>query len=108
MPACPAPDAAWYDATISSSSPKARCSAPTATISDSVVQFGFAMIPLGRRAASAGLTSGTTSGTSGSIRNAPELSTHTAPRAAATGTQAADDLVRHVEHGHVHAVEGVL
>ena len=37
-----------------------------------------------------GLTSGTTSGTSGSIRNAPELSTTTAPRAAATGAHCAD------------------
>ena len=39
-----------------------------------------AMMPRGRSRAWAGLTSGTTSGTSGSIRNAPELSTTTAPR----------------------------
>src|SRR6516165_1945462 len=61
-----------------------------ATISDSVVQFGLAMIPLGRSATISGLTSGTTSGTSGSMRNAPELSTATAPRAAATGAHAAE------------------
>src|SRR5690348_13802257 len=61
-----------------------------ATISESVVQFGLAMMPLGRFAACSGLTSGTTSGTAGSMRNAPELSTATAPRAAATGAHAAD------------------
>src|SRR5579862_10064610 len=90
IPACPAPEAAWYDATTSSVSPNALCSAPTATISDSVVQFGFAMIPFGRRARCSGLISGTTSGTSGSIRNAPELSTATAPRSAATGAHSAE------------------
>ncbi len=61
-----------------------------ATISDSVVQFGLAMMPFGRLATFSGLTSGTTSGTSGSIRNAPELSTTTAPRATATGAHCAD------------------
>ena len=55
-----------------------------------MVQFGFATIPLGRRPRSSGLTSGTTSGTSGSIRKAPELSTATAPRAAATGAHCAE------------------
>ena len=44
----PAPDAAWYDATTSSRRPYARCSAPSATIIDSVVQFGLPMMPLGR------------------------------------------------------------
>src|SRR5581483_1707948 len=90
MPAWPAPEAAWYEATTISSRPNARCSAPTATISDSVVQFGLATMPLGRLARCSGLTSGTTSGTSGSIRKAPELSTATAPRAAATGAHWAD------------------
>src|SRR6185437_7319137 len=90
MPACPAPEAAWYEATTISSRPNARCSAPAATISDSVVQFGLEMMPLGRRPTSAGLTSGTTSGTSGSMRKAPELSTATAPRAAATGAHWAE------------------
>src|SRR6516162_6556093 len=61
-----------------------------ATISESVVQFGFAMMPLGRSATCSALTSGTTSGTSGSMRNAPELSTTTAPRAAAIGAHCAD------------------
>src|SRR5262249_47488577 len=48
------------------------------------------MMPLGRLATISGLTSGTTSGTSGSIRNAPELSTTTAPRAAAIGAHCAE------------------
>ena len=82
-----------------------RCSAPSAAIIDSVVQLGFAMIPLGRCAAASALTSGTTSGTSGSIRKAPELSTATAPRSAAIGRPLRADLVRHVEQRDVHAVE---
>src|SRR5690242_2856290 len=48
------------------------------------------MIPLGRSATISGLTSGTTSGTSGSMRYAPELSTTTAPRAAAIGAHRAE------------------
>ncbi len=43
------------------------------------------MIPRGRSAAACAFTSGTTSGTSASIRKAPELSTAIAPRDAATG-----------------------
>ena len=39
--------------------------------------------------AASALTSGTTSGTSGSIRNAPELSTAIAPRDTATGAHSA-------------------
>src|SRR5215467_9005162 len=61
-----------------------------ATISDIVVQFGLAMMPLGRLATISALTSGTTSGTSGSMRNAPELSPTTAPRAAAIGAHCAE------------------
>src|SRR4051794_36568006 len=47
------------------------------------------MIPLGRLRTCSGLISGTTSGTSGSIRNAPELSTTITPRAAASGAHSA-------------------
>ena len=50
-----------------------------------VVQLGFAMMPLGRLSTSSGLTSETTSGTSGSLRHAEELSTTTAPAAANLG-----------------------
>ncbi|CAM5733798.1 hypothetical protein SFUMM280S_09874 [Streptomyces fumanus] len=44
-----------------------------------VVQFGLAMMPLGRLATACGFTSDTTSGTSGSRRQAEELSITTAP-----------------------------
>ena len=44
-----------------------------------VVQLGLAMIPRGRFSASSALHSGTTRGTSSSIRNALELSIITAP-----------------------------
>ena len=50
-----------------------------------VVQFGLAMMPLGRSLMACGLTSLTTSGTSSSLRQAEELSTITAPAAANTG-----------------------
>src|SRR5262249_33121123 len=48
------------------------------------------MMPLGRLATISGLTSGTPSGTSGSMRNAPEWPTTTAPRAAAIGAHCAE------------------
>ena len=54
------------------------------------MQFGFEMMPFGRVKAASAFTSGTTSGTSGSIRNAPELSTAIAPRSAAIGAHCAD------------------
>ena len=105
-PGWPAPDAAWYDATTSSVSPNRRCSAPSASIIVSVVQLGLLMMPFGRvRDVRAGLTSGTTSGTSGSIRKAPELSTTTAPRSTAIGAHCGAHLVGHVEHRDVDAVE---
>ena len=44
-----------------------------------VEQLGLAIMPLGLFSASSGFTSGTTRGTSGSIRNALELSIITAP-----------------------------
>src|SRR6185503_20904711 len=50
-----------------------------------VVQLGLAMIPFGRRASAAGFTSLTTSGTSGSIRQAEELSITMTPAAANFG-----------------------
>src|SRR6185312_14836988 len=50
-----------------------------------VVQFGFAMIPLRASAIACGLTSLTTSGTSGSIRHALELSITVTPAAANRG-----------------------
>ncbi len=66
-------------------SPAASCSGLRIGIAAIVVQFGLAMIPLGRSAMSPGLTSATTSGTSESLRQAEELSTTTAPAAATRG-----------------------
>src|SRR5947208_12110621 len=50
-----------------------------------VEQFGLATIPLGIRDSVSALTSGTTRGTSGSMRQALELSTTMAPALAAMG-----------------------
>jgi hypothetical protein len=55
-----------------------------------VVQLGLAMMPFGRLAAACGLTSATTSGTSGSMRQADELSITTAPAAATFGASSFD------------------
>ena len=55
-----------------------------------VVQLGFAMMPFGRSSAASGFTSETTSGTSGSLRHAEELSTTTAPEAANFGANSRD------------------
>jgi hypothetical protein len=55
-----------------------------------VVQFGLAMIPLRASVMVSGLTSLTTSGTSGSIRQAEELSTTIAPASANRGARARD------------------
>src|SRR5512135_462156 len=88
----PAPDVAWYeDATTRFNVPKS-CRGLSGMIAMIVVQFGFATIPrcLYWPIAS-GLISGTTSGMSGSIRNAEELSTTTAPEAHAAG---ANSLLR--------------
>src|SRR5690606_29163411 len=67
------------------SMPTARWSGASATTICMVEQLGLAMIPRGRCAAASGLTSATTSGTSGSWRKAEELSITTAPAAANRG-----------------------
>ncbi len=90
MPSWPAPEAAWYDEANRRVSSSSACSAPSTTIMDSVVQLGLAMMPFGRLRAARALTSGTTRGTSGSIRNEPELSTAIAPRSAAIGAHSAE------------------
>ena len=71
----------------------ARCSGASTGIAAIVVQLGLAMMPFGGRIASSGLTSATTSGTSGSIRQAEELSTTTAPAAATLGAVASDAVL---------------
>jgi hypothetical protein len=68
----------------------ASCSGFSATTIWMVEQLGLAMIPLGRTLAAAMLTSGTTSGTSGSMRHALELSMTTAPACAAMGPYSRD------------------
>src|SRR4051794_20900596 len=83
MPFIPLPDTDWYDASTMPRRPMARWSGPTAMTAVIAVQLGFAMIPGCPRRAWA-FTSGTTSGTSGAIRHALELSTHTTPAAAAS------------------------
>jgi hypothetical protein len=55
-----------------------------------VVQLGLATMPLGMSSRAWGLTSDTTSGTSGSMRQADELSTTVAPAAATTGASSSD------------------
>src|SRR5271154_1705046 len=53
-----------------------------------VVQLGLATMPLGMERSSAALASGTTRGTSGSMRQAEELSMTMAPAAASRGASA--------------------
>src|SRR3954463_15111761 len=73
-PATPEPETAWYVDAISRTSPASSCSGLSTGIAAIVVQFGFAMMPLRASSIAPGLTSATTNGTSGSIRNADELS----------------------------------
>ena len=67
------------------SRPAASLNGLSTGIAAIVVQFGFAMMPLGGLIASCGFTSDTTSGTSGSPRQHEELSTTVAPAAATFG-----------------------
>ena len=70
--------------------PAASCSGLSTGIAAMVVQFGLAMMPLGGSIASSGFTSETTSGTSGSLRQAEELSITIAPAAATLGAYSRD------------------
>jgi hypothetical protein len=75
-----------------------------------VVQFGLAMMPFGRDRARpatsrAKLTSLTTSGTSGSFRQADELSTTTAPAAANRGA-CTRDIVAPAENSAMSSPDG--
>ena len=56
------------------------------------MQFGLAMMPLRASAMAPGLTSDTTSGTSGSMRKADELSITVTPAAAKRGASSRDDV----------------
>ena len=66
--------------TTSPVSSHAPCSTASASIIVMTVAPGLAMMPRGRSATLRGLTSGTTSGTSGSMRNSVLLSMATTPR----------------------------
>src|SRR5581483_4161667 len=75
----PAPDTAWYVLATSRRNPAATWRGFSTGIAAIVVQFGLATFPFGTRSSACGLTSATTSGTSGSMRQAEELSTTIAP-----------------------------
>ena len=66
------------------------CSGFSTGIAAIVVQFGFAMMPFRAERTSSGLTSLTINGTSGSIRQADELSITTTPAAAKRGASTRD------------------
>ncbi len=75
--------------------PASSCSTLSTGMAAMVVQFGLAMMPLGRDRARvptsrSKLTSLTTSGTSGSLRHADELSTTVTPAAANRGAWTRD------------------
>ena len=86
--------------------PALSCSGLSTGIAAIVVQFGLAMMPFGRTPASrAKLTSETTSGTSGSLRHAEELSTTTAPAAANRGA-CTRDIVAPAENSAMSRPDG--
>src|SRR5262249_23768880 len=84
-PVAPLPDEAWYVQTTTRLIRAKSCSGLSATTIWIVEQFGFATMPFGIRVRAWELTSGTTSGTSGSMPQALQLSTTTAPAFAAIG-----------------------
>src|SRR5918994_1953855 len=81
MPGRPRPGAAWNVVTTSPASCHAPCSTARASIIVITVAPGLAMMPRGRSAILRGLTSGTTSGTSGWVRKTVLLSMTTTPPA---------------------------
>ncbi len=89
MPLTPAPETAWKLVAITRVSRPASCSGLSGITVTMVVQFGHARIPRWRRAACA-LISGTTRGTSGSIRNAFDLSITVAPALTIIGAYSFD------------------
>ena len=90
-PASPLPDTAWYELTIRRRSPASACKGCNTGIAAIVVQLGLAIIPLRASPIACGLTSLTTRGTSGSIRQADELSITMTPAAAYFGASTLDD-----------------
>ena len=89
MALAPAPLADWYVATTTLSKPAARCRGARATARIAAEQFGLA-ISFGCCRKTSPFTSGTTRGTSGSMRKAEELSITTAPACKAAGANSRD------------------
>ena len=83
---------AWYVEATSRTRPASTWSGLSTGIAAIVVQFGLAMMPLRASAIASGLTSDTTSGTSGSMRNAEELSMTVTPAAAKRGASSRDEV----------------
>ena len=84
-PASPLPDTAWKVVTITRCNPANLSNALSTGIAAMVVQLGLAIMPFFAFLTSSGFTSLTTSGTSGSMRQAEELSITVAPEAANFG-----------------------
>ena len=70
---------------MSDSRPASACNGASTGMAAIVVQLGLATMPFGRWSRASALTSDTTSGTSGSMRHADELSITTVPTAAIAG-----------------------
>ena len=85
IPAVPLPETAWYEDAMMDFSPYFWCRGKRAINDMMVVQLGLAMMFFAAVLAASGLISGTISGTSGSIRNADELSMTIQPALAADG-----------------------
>src|SRR3954467_13149681 len=85
MASRPAPETDWYVETTTRLIFARSCSGFRATTIWMVEQLGLATMPLGMWRRASALTSGTTSGTSGSMRQALELSMTMAPALAAIG-----------------------
>ena len=107
-PACPAPEAAWYDATTSSRRPHRACSAPRASIIVSVVQLGLAMMPCGRLRDLGRVDLGHDQRHVGVHPERAGVVDHDRALGGGDRRPHGRDLVGHVEHRHVDAVEGLL
>ena len=101
----PPPDTAWYDDTMRRVSPASSCSGLKTGMATMVVQFGLATMPLGMWCSASALASGTTSGTSGSRRQADELSMTMAPAAARRGASSRETEAGARAEGEVDAGE---
>lgn len=86
-------------------SPAISCSGLSTGIAAIVVQLGLAMMPLTRLRVCSGFTSLTTSGTSGSLRHAEELSMTVTPAAAKRGA-CTRDIVAPAENSAISRPDG--